>query len=159
MNIRHALAGACLVALCIGATACGDDGVQPPASECDLRALPFSDEPNGPLIVDVGLEVQVGEGIIVVATATDPQGSDNLDDVLQSAGVYPDEGCVGTPFTLIDDLAGSGLEETFGTAVSIDSEPALVARISAATSWPVHIDFRDLDGHRTQGDVQARIIR
>ena len=159
MNIRHALPGACLIALSIGATACVDDGVQPPASECTLRALPFTDAPNGPLILDVGLEIQVGEGIIVVATASDPQGSDNLDDVLQSVGVYPDDGCRGTPLTLLDDLVGSGVEETFGTAVPVDTYPTLVAEITAALSWPVHVDFRDLDGHRTRGDVLARIIR
>ena len=159
MFLRHLLAGTLLLALCLAAAACGDDGVEPEANQCDLRALPFADAPNGPLILDVGLEVQVGEGIIVVATASDPQGSDNLDDVLQSVGVYPDDGCRGTPLTVVDDLGGSGIEEAFGTAVSVDTDPALVAAITAAVSWPVHVDFVDLDGHTTRGDVSARIIR
>jgi hypothetical protein len=111
------------------------------------------------VIVDVGLEIQPGEGVIIVATVTDPQGSDNLRDVLQSVGVYPDEGCRGAPLTLLDDLGASGVEETFGTAINVDTDPTLYASIAGASSWPVHVDFVDLDGHRARGDVRARIIR
>ena len=107
----------------------------------------------------MGLDIQPGEGVVVVATATDPQGSVNIEGVVQSVGVYPDERCLGSPFVLLDDLAGSGLEETFGTAVDAETEAALFRAISGASSWPVHVDFQDLDGHRTRGDLRARVIR
>jgi hypothetical protein len=154
MKLRRMILG-----VCIGAAACGGDGVQPEDDRCNLQSLPLSGADDGPVLVDVGLEIQAGEGVIIVATATDPQGSENLRDVLQSVGVYPDEGCRGTPRTLLDDLVGSGVEETFGTAVDADTDAALVATIAAALSWPVQVDFVDLDGHRTQGDLLARIIR
>ncbi|MBT8335016.1 MAG: hypothetical protein KJO11_00335 [Gemmatimonadetes bacterium] len=126
---------------------------------CMAVSLPLVGTPNGPVVTDVGLELQPGEGVIVVATATDPQGSDDLRDVLQTVGVFPDVECRGTPVTIRDDLVGSGIEETFGTAVSIVDDPGLYAAIEAAVSWPVELSFVDVDGHRTEGRTFARIIR
>ena len=78
---------------------------------------------------------------------------------MQSVGVYPDAQCEGVPFSLLDDLVGLGVEETFGTAIDA-SETAIYSTISAApATWPVRVDFSDVDGNHTTGDVLARLIR
>ena len=148
-----------LLVLSVALASCGDSTTPGDENLCMAVPLPLSGEPDGPTISDVGLELQPGEGVIVVATASDPQGTENLRDVQQAIGVFPDAECRGTPFTLQDDLAGSGVEETFGTAVAIADHPALYAAIEAASSWPVALSFADADGHRTGGHVMARIIR
>ena len=146
----------CLSLLIAAATACGDDPVRPDDA-CDTIALPLSGDADGPVITDVALEVQPGSGIVAIATATDPGGDDNLRDVLQSIGVFPDVRCEGQPIVIQDDLAGSGVEETFGTVVDGAANPSLCAAIAAATTWPVAVEFRDVDGNRTTGRVRARV--
>ena len=147
-----------LIASSLALTACGSTtGVE--GDLCMIEPLPLSADPNAPTITDVGLEIQPGEGVIVVATATDPDGTDNLRDVLQSVGVFPDAQCEGVPIVLRDDLVGSGVEETFGTAVSATNDPALYEAIAAAVRWPVEVDFSDADANRTTGRVFARIMR
>jgi hypothetical protein len=136
---------------------CGKNGTSP-FSPCVTEDLPLSGDTDGPVVTDVGLEVQAG-GIVVVATATDPQGDDNLRDVFQSVGVFPDESCEGSPIVIMDDLAYSGVEETFGTAVDASTDPDLYDAIAAASDWPVEVTFKDVDGHTTSGRVRARIIR
>lgn len=128
-----------------------------PENICNAVALPLSGSATAPSIVAIGLEVQAS-GIIVVATATDPQGTDNLLDVLQSVGVFPDAGCNGTPIVVRDNLSGSGVEETFGTAVDATVDAALYQDISSAQTWPVEVDFQDRDGNRTMGRVLAPIL-
>jgi hypothetical protein len=139
------------------AAACSDD---PPApgTLCDTVTLPLSATADGPVIVDVGLEVQT-TGIVALATATDPQGSENLNSVLQIIGVFPSADCAGTPITIQDDLVGSGIEETFGTVVDASGSPALYDAIAAASRWPVSVDFQDRDGNHTTGRVLAEIRR
>jgi hypothetical protein len=136
---------------------CGDDSPAPD-DLCDTVPLPLAATAAGPVIVDAGLEVQ-SSGIVAVATATDPQGSANLTDVLQTIEVFPDEHCAGTPIPVQDDLVGSGIEETFGTVVDISVNPPLYNAIAAATSWPVRLDFQDLDGNHTTGRVLAQVRR
>ena len=51
------------------------------------------------------------------------------------------------------------MEETFGTAVVAADNPALYNAIAASNSWPVEVDFVDVEGHRTTGRVGARILR
>jgi hypothetical protein len=127
-----------------------------PDDLCNTASLPLDGTGEGPVIVDVGLEVQPG-GIVVLATATDPQGDPNLFNVVQTVGVFPDSRCEGTAITIQDDLAGSGLEESFGTAVDATTAATLYGRIAAATSWPVTVDFLDVDGNRTTGRVMADV--
>jgi hypothetical protein len=142
----------------LGFATCG--GTSDPtevASECAIETLPFGGSADAPVVTDVGLEVQ-GGGIVPVATASDPQGFDNVEGVLQSVGVYPDSLCEGVPSTVTDDLAGLGIEETFGVALT--SSAAGYDAIAAATAtWPVHVRFSDLDGNVTEGDILARLIR
>jgi hypothetical protein len=126
-------------------------------SLCQLEVLPFSGSAEAPVLTDVGLEVQV-DGIVPVATATDPQGFPNVDGVLQTLGVYPDTRCEGLPVEVQDDLAGVGIEETFGTAVPA-TEADFYGAIAAAATWPVRVRFSDVDGNVTEGDVSARLIR
>lgn len=55
-------------------------------------------------------------------------------------------------------LAYSGVEETFGTAVTASDNGALYTAIAAAESWPVEFEFADINGNRMSGRVRARII-
>ena len=143
--------------LILSLAACSDDGTDPAADECQLDELPLSGDSNGPLVTDVAIELQEGPGgVVVLATATDPQGTANLRDVPQIIRLFQDARCERSPIVMQDDLAGSGVEESFGTAAPRSSE--LYAAISATDSWPVEVDFRDADGNATEGRVLARVI-
>ena len=133
---------------------CGEDSTDP--DPCGDAELPLQGAAVGPVIVDVTLEVQPG-GIVVLATATDPQGSANLLNVIQSIGVFPDRDCEGDPIVVQDDLAGSGVEESFGTAVDAVADVTLYGMIAGAATWPVTVDFEDLDGNRTTGQIRAAV--
>jgi hypothetical protein len=134
------------------------DDATMPLDLCQVSALPLRGNVNGPTVTDVGLEIQSTE-IVLVATVTDPQGSANLRDIPQTIGVFPDARCEGAPIRLEDDLAESGVEETFGTVVTSTGNAMLYQAIAAATSWPVEVDFVDADGNSVAGRVNARIIR
>lgn len=136
---------------------CGDNTATAVDNACGTVALPLRGNANAPTLTDVGLEVQAN-GIVVVATASDPQGSENMRSILQTIGVFPDRRCEGTAIVLRDDLAYSGVEETFGTAVDAASDPALYNEIAANVTWPVEVNFLDIDGNRSTGRVPARVI-
>lgn len=123
-----------------------------------LQALPLRGAPDGPTVTSVVLEVQEGEGIVVLATATDPGGSADLQDVIQTVRVFRSEDCEGTSVTVRDDLSGSGVEESFGTAVDASTDATLFERIAAAGSWPVEVEFRDVDANTTSGRVAAAVV-
>jgi hypothetical protein len=135
---------------------CGDSTIDS-SSECETVALPLAGTANAPTVTDVGLEIQI-DAVVLVATAVDPQGDANVQNVPQTIGVFPDDRCAGAPMVLQDDLAYSGVEETFGTVVSSTDNPTLYHTIAAAPNWPVEVDFVDLDGNQTTGRVRARII-
>ena len=139
---------------------CGDDDGSGPvgADLCNVVDLPLSGEQNAPIITDVALEVQAGDGIVVLVTAADPQGSANLRDVLQIVRVFQDNRCDVSPIVVQDDLAYSGVQESFGVAVP-PSNQALFNAIAAAEAWPVAVDFSDANGNATSGRVMARIIQ
>jgi hypothetical protein len=151
----------CAVLLFLWGVACGDDSGPAGIGRdgvCQPIDLPIRGERNAPLITDVALDVQMGAGIVVLVTATDPQGSENLQDVPQIVRVFQDAGCTGSPIVLQDDVANSGVEESFGVAVPT-SDGALFSAISAAETWPVELDFRDTDGNSTAAQVLARVLR
>jgi hypothetical protein len=106
----------------------------------------------------MALEAQDGDGIVVLVTAADPQGSENLRDVLQIVRVFQDQQCDGSPIVLQDDVAYSGVQESFGIAVPASNQ-ALFNTIAAADSWPVAVEFSDANGNVTSGRVMARIIQ
>lgn len=139
----------------VASAGCGDSGPDS-ADPCEVATLPLDGTGDGPVIVDVGLEVQP-TGIVVVATATDPEGSPNLFNVTQTIGVFPDTECEGSEIIIQDDLVGSGVEETFGTAVDAAVDVTLYGMIAGASTWPVSVDFQDLDGNRTTGRVRATV--
>jgi hypothetical protein len=143
----------CMVLL--AGVSCGDNPAPTAEDICQTVALPLSGDPAGPTVTDVALEVQPSE-VVVLATATDPQGTDNMLQVVQTIGVFADAVCQDTTIELQDDLACSGCEESFSTLVS--SSHPLYQQIAAAQTWPVTLDFSDIDGHRTQGRVLARVI-
>lgn len=145
-----------LAALPLVLAACGDDPAG--STSCDPVMLPFSGGTNAPRVTHVGLEVQES-GIVLVATATDPQGTANLLTVQQSMGVYRDAECRTTPIMLEDDLSESGVEETFGTAVDAAQNATLYNTIAAAATWPVLIDFKDIDGNRSAAVVRAQVLQ
>jgi len=125
---------------------------------CHAVDLPLSGEQNAPVITDMALEAQDGDGIVVLVTAADPQGSENLRDVLQIVRVFQDQQCDGSPIVLQDDVAYSGVQESFGIAVPASNQ-ALFNTIAAADSWPVAVEFSDANGNVTSGRVMARIIQ
>jgi hypothetical protein len=139
------------LAACSNSAGTGDNG------SCQIVELPLTGESNAPVITDVALEAQEDDGIVVLATATDPQGSKNMRDVLQIIRVFQDAHCEGSPIVLQDDLASSGVEESFGIAVPRTNQ--LFDVIAAAEQWPVEVEFRDLDDNSTSGRVFARVIR
>ena len=145
-----------LVLLLLGVS-CGDNPAPTAEDICQTVPLPLSGDPAGPTVTDVALEPQSGDGVVVLATATDPEGTDNMLGVLQTVGVFPDPVCQGSTIVLQDDLACSGCEESFGIAVPPTNQ-SLYNEIAAAQTWPVTLDFSDLEGHRIQGRVLARVI-
>ena len=148
-----------LCVLFLNLLSCSDDSAAPAGDDsCRAEDLPLSGEQNAPVITDVALEAQTNAGIVVLVTAADPQGSDNLRDVLQIVKVFQDQRCDGSPIVLQDDLAYSGVEESFGTAVPSSNQPLFDA-IAAASSWPVGLEFSDANGNTTSGRVMARIIQ
>jgi hypothetical protein len=147
------LAWVAALLLIAAGTGCDDE----PADPCGTIALPLSGGTNTPVVTDVGLEVQ-GSGIVIVATVTDPQGDSDLLHIPQSIGIFPDDRCSGTPILLQDDIAYSGVEETFGTVVEASENRALYDAIAASDGWPAVVDVVDAGGHRTTGRVRARII-
>ena len=136
---------------------CSDDAGTNGADSCQVVDLPLTGNPDAPVVTDVALEAQAGDGIVVLATATDPQGSDDLRDVLQTVRVFQDVRCELSPIVLQDDLAGSGVEESFGIAVPATNQ-SLFATIAEAESWPVAVEFRDIDDNSTSGRVLARVL-
>lgn len=148
----------CLILLGVLVVHGCDDGPTEPGASCDTSALPLSGAPAGPTLVAAILDVQ-STVIPLLLTATDPQGSADLIDVQQTASVFRDTRCTASPIVLEDDLAGSGVEESFGTAVSSETDAALYAEIAAATTWPIEIDFQDRAGNRTTGRVMATVRR
>lgn len=145
------------VALVMALVACGDSGGEPDSQDsCGAVDFPLTGEAEAPVVTDVALEVQPGEGIIVLATASDPQGSENIQQVPQIIRVFQDAQCDASPIVLQDDLAYSGVQESFGTAVP--SDMPLFTTISQADSWPVAVDFRDIDENTTSGRLLARVL-
>lgn len=145
--------------LCLILLSCGDDTTDPVDNDlCQIEDLPLTGEQNAPVITDVALEAQGGDGIVVLVTAADPQGSANLRDVLQIVRVFQDDRCNGSPIVVQDDLAYSGVQESFGVAVP-SSNQTLFNIIAAADSWPVALEFTDINGNATSGRVMARIIQ
>ncbi|HEX2250315.1 MAG TPA: hypothetical protein VHH32_08185 [Gemmatimonadales bacterium] len=148
------------ILLLIGAVSCGEDtgpnGVGGDGA-CEIEELPVQGSSNAPLVTDVALEVQDGGGIVLHATASDPQGDDDLIDVPQIIRVFQDPLCETSPIVLQDDLAASGVQENFGTAV--ERGTALYDAIAAAESWPVEVDFRDADDNTTSAQVLARVFQ
>jgi len=144
-----------MVVLLLSGVSCSDD--PPPTANdiCETVDLPLSGDPAGPTVTDVALEPQL-DGLTVLATATDPEGTDNMLHVVQTIGVFSDAVCRDTTIVVQDDLACSACEESFGPVVSA-SHP-LYQEVAAAQTWPVTLDFSDIDGHRTQGRVLARVI-
>ena len=159
MKGRNAACGTMAWMFLTTLSACGG-GTDPITDDlCMVESLPFSGGANAPAVTDIGLELQPNEGAVVVATVNDPQGGANLRDVVQSVGVFPDSRCEGTPLVVRDDFVDVNVEETFGTAVSVATQPEVYAAIDASLRWPVEVDFVDLDGNRTRGRLLARLIR
>jgi hypothetical protein len=143
-----------VVLICL--LSCGYKPPTGPPDPCLSENLPISGSQSAPTVKDVALELQT-DGVVVLATATDPEGSDNMLHVVQTIGLFPDIECQGEPILVQDDIACSDCEESFGIAVPASNQ-SLYNQISASAGWPVTVDFSDIDGHKTQGRVLARIV-
>lgn len=152
----HLLPMALVSLLALGA--CDSDPTQIIQDFCSLEPLPLSGNADAPVVTDVALEVQPGQ-VVFLMTATDPQGDQDLVGIQQTVGVFPDIRCQGDPVQLVDDLACSGCEESFGNVATDTGNPTLFNAISAAATWPVAVDIVDADGNRTVGRVSAQVVR
>jgi hypothetical protein len=123
---------------------------------CVTDDLPFSQSADAPTLTEIKLECQSGS-IVVLATVTDPQGTPNLLGITQTIGVFPDKDCGDAAIEVEDDLAGSGLEESFGDVVLVTENQALYDQICACESWPVEVTFEDGNGNVTAGRVVATV--
>jgi hypothetical protein len=126
------------------------------SADCGVRSLPMSDAADAPALIEAALECQ-SHAVVALVTVTDPQGTDDLLTVQQSVGVATNDNCSGTPILLQDDLAGSGLEESFGDAVRADTMPGLYEAICGCTEWAIQVELSDLEGNTTSGWVAARV--
>ncbi len=144
--------------LFLAIASCSDNAGAAGDDSCQAEGLPLMGNPDAPVVTDVALEPQAGEGIVVLATVTDPQGSDNMENVFQTIRVFQDARCQGSPIVIQDELSCSGCEQSFGTAVPATNH-ALFSAIAAAESWPVAVDFRDIDDNSTSGRVLARVAQ
>ena len=153
--VRHS---ALLLLASVLVLACDDEPMPPDnADACGAVPLPVQGASSAPAVTDVRLEVQPVV-IVLHATATDTDGSGNINNVVQSIGVFRDRNCAGAPIVLQDDFVGSGVEESFGNVVARGEDEALFDSIAASTTWPVELDVRDADGNRTTGRVRARVV-
>lgn len=123
---------------------------------CTTNDLPFGQSADAPTLVEIKLECQP-KSIVVLATVTDAQGTDNLLQINQTIGVFPDKDCRETSIVVEDDLAGSGLEESFGDVILASENPDLYALICSRETWPVEVEFRDADGNTTTERVVATV--
>jgi hypothetical protein len=128
---------------------------EPPPS-CETESLPFSADEDGPVVLDIQLQV-LEEGIAVVATVADPQGSDDLRRVTQRVGVFWDD-CDDPSYSVTGRINNSGRAKSFGIVLDAAVNPPLYASIASASTWPVYVDFADDDGHRVRGRVMARVV-
>jgi hypothetical protein len=124
---------------------------------CDAMSFPIMGNVEGPVVTDVSIEL-VGSDAILRATATDPQDSPNLAGVGQSIGVFQDRLC-STETVVIQQIVESGVQKTFGPVATVQDNPPLYTAIAASLSWPVEVEFTDVDGNKTMGRVRARIPR
>ncbi|TPW16640.1 MAG: hypothetical protein FD129_689 [bacterium] len=147
-----------LLAVTLAVSACSDDdGDDPSANACNTENLPLTDDADGPVLTEVTLECQ-GANINVLATITDPQGDDDLLQVIQRIIVHGRSDCEGDlAYEVVDDVAGSGLEESFGIALDRATNAALFDQICSVTEWPVQVQLYDASGNVTTGRVMARV--
>jgi hypothetical protein len=141
--------------------ACGKDTVQPPANDlnrnCSLKDLPLAGTTDGPILTYAALECQ-GAYINVLATAVDPQGDTDLQNVVQRIRVFEESDCTSTFRDVTDDFVASGVEESFGIVFEQGPDPAVFARICAASSWPIEVELSDASGDTITAQVLATVI-
>ncbi|MGE0550486.1 MAG: hypothetical protein AB7O24_04790 [Kofleriaceae bacterium] len=110
------------------------------------------------MVASISLRCSDSDLVSVGATATDPQGIDDLDETSPRVRVFLDA-----------DAGGTAVEVklTFGTTDFFASDFTLTpaydalmpraASICSAGAWPVQAVFTDETGHVTQGDVMATV--
>ncbi len=126
-------------------------------TNCNLEQLPLSGEAGAPTLTVAVLECQ-GAYINLLATAVDPQGDADLQNIQQTIGVFLEPDCKSLPKELVDNLVGSGVEESFGIVFEESTDPDIFAAICASTHWPIEAHLTDAPGHVTVGRVLATVI-
>jgi hypothetical protein len=136
----------------------GDPSGPTQADLCNATTLPLSGSPDGPTVTDVRLQF---EGSIIYAhvIATDPQGTDDLLNVIQRITVFQDRQCAGSFVTLRKSLMGSGVDESFGAVLTFGEDQSLYNEMVFAVTWPVGVVVADASGNATMGRVLARVVR
>ena len=134
------------------------DPTAPQVDMCNASALPLAGDIAGPTVTDVRLQFE-GSFIVAHAIATDPDGTDDLVNVLQQITVFQDDRCTGGFIILRETLMASGMDQSFGIAVTFNEDQSLYNELVFAVTWPVGVVFSDASGHTTTGRVRARVVR
>jgi len=140
--------------------ACGNDTTQPPTDlyrNCVLEPLPLTGTAGAPVLTSAALECQ-GRFINLLATAVDPQGDADLQNVVQRIRVFEEPDCNSISREVTDDFVGSGVEESFGIVFEQGMDPAVFARICASSRWPIEVELFDVSGNTLRGRVLATVI-
>lgn len=159
---RLLLATTLVTALTVLAACSGDGGltvIDEGDEGCVTADLPFSSSEPAPEVTDVTLDVQDDQRVVLLATITDPQGDENIQNIEQTISVFRDNQCQTTTVTLTDDFACSGCEESFGALVTLDDDEQFFQAINASAVWPVEVDIQDADGNTTSGQLLAEVER
>ena len=126
---------------------------------CEVASLPLASNADGPTVERLTLLCETGGQLVPELVIVDPQGDADLQDVVQTLGVYAAKDCAGDVFEIEDDVSESGQPEWFGTVVDRADEPALYDTICASSSWPVELQVRDASGNEVNGVVEAVVVR
>jgi hypothetical protein len=126
------------------------------ATACGLRELPLRAGADAPVVERATLECQ-GSNVVALAVVSDPQGSADLSNVPQRLTVFLDRKCSAAAAPLVDDVVGSGVEESFGPALTGAEHAAAIAQLCASADWPVRLEVRDASGNAVTGTVRAAV--
>lgn len=126
----------------------------------DLAELPLSGDAAGPVVASITLQCVGSELSGLRATATDPQGTEDLDDTSPLVRVFLDADASGDPVE-VQLRFGDGyfFASDFGLTSASDALMPSAAAICAGGSWPVQVLFPDETGHVTQGEVMATVSK
>lgn len=149
-----------------------DTAAPPDAAGPTYHTLPFTSEPDAPVVAAIEYRCNTGDPqapfIQAEVTVTDPQGFGDLRDYAEDhLGIFPTDPPSGTErsldFQIMDDgsIAWGPLGEygsVWGRFYDRFSDPAIYNAMCSATTWPMDVLVEDNSGHVTSGLVRGQRI-